>query len=108
MRDWSREVGHGFGQLVDWAWAIDDAKNTAIFNNAFGCDGIGAVFLLVCGRDAGMEDRTEIKRLFWRANNVMLQGKHATFLTYDGLFEMLQANIEALKSYRPSEPDAGT
>jgi hypothetical protein len=63
MRDWSREMGHGFGQLVDWAWAIDDVGNTQIFKNAFGCDEISAEFLLVCGRNSGLTS-TEQKRVF--------------------------------------------
>src|SRR6516165_10651295 len=38
MRDWSNEIGHGFGQLVDWGWAIDNEGNSQILKNNFGCD----------------------------------------------------------------------
>jgi hypothetical protein len=45
VRDWSRHTGHGFGQLIDWGWAIDDARNNVALKNAFGCEQIGAQFL---------------------------------------------------------------
>jgi hypothetical protein len=98
MRDWSRRFEHGFGQLVDWAWAIRDAGNTQIFKNAFGCDEFSAEYLLVCGRDSLM-DGTEHKRHFWRAENCILGGTQATCLTYDGLLIFFQTTIEAIKSY---------
>jgi hypothetical protein len=97
VRDWSRQVGRGFGQLVDWGWAIDDARSTTILKNAFGCSHLAVQFLLVCGRDHGL-DQTEQSRLFWRANNVVLQTRPATCLTYDGLLEFFRATIEAIKS----------
>lgn len=98
MRDWSRQLEHGFGQLVDWAWAIHDAGNTQIFKNAFGCDDLSALYVLVCGRDALMNG-TEKKRFFWRSDNVLLNGKPATCLTYDGLLVFFQATLEAIRSY---------
>jgi hypothetical protein len=98
MRDWSQKFEHGFGQLVDWAWAIRDAGNTQIFENAFGCDEFSAEYLLVCGRDSLM-DGTEQKRHAWRARNCILGGKQATCLTYDGLLIFFQGTIEAIKSY---------
>jgi hypothetical protein len=98
MRDWSQKFEHGFGQLVDWAWAIRDAANTQIFENAFGCDEFSAEYLLVCGRDSLM-DETEQKRHAWRSRSCMVGGKQATCLTYDGLLTFFQTTIEAIKSY---------
>jgi Shedu protein SduA, C-terminal len=98
MRDWSQQMGHGFGQLVDWAWAINGNQHSDLFKNALGCDGWSAAFLLVCGRESNLND-TELKRVLWRGKNVLLQGQHATFLTYDGLRTFLQGNIEAIKTY---------
>src|SRR5262245_59712701 len=37
MRNWSTQFGHGFGQLVDWAWTINTANSLTILQNAFGC-----------------------------------------------------------------------
>lgn len=98
MRDWSNRFEHGFGQLVDWAWARADVGNTQIFQNAFGCNDMYPIFVLICGRDAFM-DATERKRFMWRYNNVDLGGAKATCLTYDGLFQFFQGTIDAIKSY---------
>lgn len=98
MRDWSHQVGHGFGQLVDWAWAINDNQHSNLFKNALGCDKWSSEFLLVCGRESNLS-ATELGRLHWRGKNVLLQGQYATFLTYDGLLSFLQGNIEAIKTY---------
>jgi len=99
MRDWSRQLEHGFGQLVDWAWAIQDTSHTTIFKNSFGCDDLSAFYLLVCGREAAMNS-TEKKRLFWRGQNIFLNGKIAACVTYDGLLLMFETTLEAIKSYR--------
>lgn len=98
MRDWSSRFEHGFGQLVDWAWASADVGNTRVFQNAFECTDVYPIFVLICGRDAFM-NVTERQRFNWRTENVGLGGAKATCLTYDGLFQFLQATIEAIKSY---------
>jgi hypothetical protein len=69
MRHWSQRLEHGFGQLVDWAWAIKDAGGTLILKNSFGCDEMSALYLLVCGRDHDM-DNIEMKRFNWRSQKV--------------------------------------
>lgn len=99
LRDWSRRLEHGFGQLIDWAWAIQDGKKTTLFRNAFGCDLAKAEFLLVCGRDSEM-DQAERERFDWRSTNITVAGTRATTLTFDGLFSFLEAQIEAINSFR--------
>jgi hypothetical protein len=106
-RDWSREMNHGFGQLIDWGWAIDDGRNTSILKNAFGCDHVAAQFLLVCGRDAGMLDQAERGRFFWRANNLIIGNKNAALETYDGLFRWLRGQIELIESWQRESGAAG-
>jgi hypothetical protein len=61
--------------------------------------------LLVCGRDSQM-DSTERKRFDYRANKVTLEGMLTTVLTYDGLLDFLQGQIEAIKSYYTAPPCA--
>jgi len=106
MRDWSRRFEHGFGQLIDWAWARTDAGNTQIFQNAFECSDMYPIFVLICGRDAFM-NTTERKRFTWRYNNVDLGGAKATCLTYDGLFQFFQGTIDAIRSYHPGSAQPG-
>jgi hypothetical protein len=101
MRDWSSRFEHGFGQLVDWAWARGDVGNTQIFQSAFECNDMYPIFVLICGRDAFM-DATERKRFAWRYHNVDLGGAKAACLTYDGLFQFFQGTIDAIRSYQPN------
>lgn len=98
MRDWSHQMEHGFGQLVDWAWAIQDGNNTRILRNAFGCDIAAAASVLVCGRKAYM-DATEQSRFDWRTHNIRLGGMPSTCMTYDRLVSFFETTIEAIKSY---------
>jgi hypothetical protein len=100
MRDWSKELEHGFGQLVDWAWIVNDATGLATLQNAFGCDIARAVSLLVCGRDAQIT-ATEQKRFDYRTNKIAIEGMITTLLTYDGLLRFLEDQIAAIKSYHP-------
>jgi hypothetical protein len=106
MRDRSNRFERGFGQLVDWAWARADAGNTQIFQNAFECNDMYPIFVLICGRDAFM-GVTERKRFVWRNSNVGLGGAEVACLTYDGLFQFFQGTVEAIKSYQHSSAQTG-
>jgi hypothetical protein len=87
VRDWSRQIGHGFGQLIDWGWALDD--NSKALRNAFGCDDRKAQFILVCGRSNDL-NKTEQSRLDWRTEHVILRGRPSACLTYDGLLNFFK------------------
>jgi hypothetical protein len=99
MRVWSRHFERGFSQLIDWAWAVQDAGHTSIFRNSFECEDLSVIYLLVCGREASMSS-IEKKRFFWRRESVLLNGKTAACLTYDGLLLFFESTLEAIKSYR--------
>jgi hypothetical protein len=98
MRDWSKELEHGFGQLVDWSWIVNHAASFAPLQNAFGCNIAGTLSLLVCGRDAHMTD-VEQKRFDYRTDQISIQGRPTTVFTYDRLLGFLREQIEAIKSY---------
>jgi len=49
--DWSPRFEHGFGQLVDWFWKIDDLRQTAQGRSIFGQDTHDFMGVLVIGRD---------------------------------------------------------
>jgi hypothetical protein len=84
-------------------WRVLSIVNTKCGSVGSGCGynqqskprPLAAQFLLVCGRDKGL-DTTENDRLFWRGDTVFLGRKHAALLTYDGLFEYFQAEIDGL------------
>jgi hypothetical protein len=99
MRDWSRSLEHGFGQVVDWAWALKDAGTNPLIQNAFGFELVSFASAVICGRDAFM-DTTERRRFDWRAANVAVgqATSTSTCLTYDGLLRYFESTIAAVKS----------
>ena len=101
MRDWSRSLEHGFGQLIDWAWALKDAATNPLLQNAFGFEAASFASVVICGRDAFM-DATERRRFEWRAANVAVgqTTSTSTCLTYDGLLAYFESTIAAVKSIR--------
>ncbi|MFC7663073.1 Shedu anti-phage system protein SduA domain-containing protein [Methylorubrum suomiense] len=50
-RHWSRQIEHGFGQVVDWGWAKHDHPYDAAFTNAFGGKVVDDSYIVICGRD---------------------------------------------------------
>ena len=70
-----------------------------MFKSAFECEDPIVLYLLVWGRDASMRDSTEERRFLWRSQSIILNGKIATCLTYDGLYRFLESTLEAIKSY---------
>jgi hypothetical protein len=101
MRNWSKQFEHGFGQLVDWAWTINNAKGLPHLENEFGCKIAGTVSVLVCGCDAQM-NTTERDRFEYRRGKTSIEGAIVSILTYDGLMDFWQSQIEAIKSYGKS------
>src|SRR5262249_51187392 len=62
----SRRFDHGFSQLVDWFYALDDLKKTSRFAKDYGHGHVKFLGLLVIGRNAGLSE-AERDRLRWRA-----------------------------------------
>ena len=91
-REWSRRFEHGFSQLVDWFFTIDDYKKTNKFKTEFGDGHIAFLSLLVAGRNAGVSDfdRTRLK---WRTEKVRVDSHTIEFLTFDDLYQYLATRI---------------
>jgi hypothetical protein len=53
-KEWSRRFEHGFSQLVDWFYCLDDLKKTDRFVKDFGHGHIKFTGLLLIGRSAGL------------------------------------------------------
>jgi hypothetical protein len=101
---WSRRFEHGFSQLVDWFWKLDDLKRTDDFIDRFGAGPIRATGVLVVGRREPLRER-EARRLRWRLDKVMIDSHHIFQLTYDDLFDDL---LYRLEHRYPPGPTAGT
>jgi hypothetical protein len=96
-REWSRRFDHGFSQLVDWFYALDDLKKTSNFARHFGHGHVKFFGLLLIGRNAGMSD-DERARLKWRTEKVPIDSHPINCLTFDDLHQYLKRRM----SYYPA------
>lgn len=66
--EWSPRFEHGFSQLTDWFYNLDDFKGTKGFVKTFGDGHIKFFGLLIIGRSASL-DAARRSRLDWRTEN---------------------------------------
>lgn len=91
--EWSSRFEHGFSQLVDWFWKLDDAGPSAEFRHRFGPRQPYILGMLVVGRDHALHHR-EQHRLDWRLARVVVDSKPVLCLTYDQLLAQLDKRLE--------------
>lgn len=101
MRDWSKQLQRGFSQIVDWSWAKNDNQHTEVFKNAFGCERMTELYVLVCGRANSM-DRAETSRLQWRSDKTIIGGAKVLCMTYDDLVSFFDGTLEMARLLRTS------
>jgi hypothetical protein len=82
--EWSPRFGHGFSQIIDWFWKIDDVKNTSQFRSIFGTENIEYQGILVIGRDEFLSE-LEKARLKWYLNKVVVDSRQVFCKTFDQL-----------------------
>jgi hypothetical protein len=86
--EWSPRFEHGFSQLVDWCYTLDDFKKTDRFARDFGHGHIRFFALLILGRDTGVSAHNR-KRLRRRAEKVRVDSHSIECLTFDDLYNDL-------------------
>src|SRR5207247_639988 len=84
--EWSRRFEHGFSQLVDWFYSLDDFKKTERFAGNFGHGHITFFGLLILGRNAGLSE-SDRNRLKWRTERVRVDSHTIECLTLDDLYQ---------------------
>ncbi len=82
--EWSPRFEHGFSQIIDWFWRIDDYKNTAQFRSIFGSENIEYLGIIVIGRDEFLS-KLEKARLKWYLNKVVVDSRQVFCKTFDQL-----------------------
>lgn len=82
--EWSPRFGHGFSQIIDWFWKIDDVKNTSQFRSIFGTENTEYQGILVIGRDEFLSE-LEKARLKWYLNRVVVDSRKVICKTFDQL-----------------------
>jgi hypothetical protein len=97
MRDWSHQLQHGFGQIVDWSWAKNDNQHTEVFKSAFGCERMSELYVLVSGRRDSI-NRVEASRLQWRSEKTTIGGTKVVCMTYDDLVSFFDGTLEVWRT----------
>lgn len=90
--DWSPRFEHGFSQIVDWFWKLDDFKNTAQFRAIFDSDSINLYGMLIIGRDSFLSP-IDKNRLRWRLNKVLIDSQKIICITFDQLARDLKDRL---------------
>lgn len=90
--DWSPRFEHGFSQIVDWFWKLEDMRQTTKFRDCFGQDYISYSALLIIGRDHYLSSADK-NRLKWRMDKVQIDSKPLFCLTFDNLYEDLNSRL---------------
>jgi hypothetical protein len=98
-KEWSRRFDHGFSQIVDWFYSLDDMKKTTRFAKDFGHGHIKFFGLLILGRTAGLSE-SDRARLRWRTEKVRVDSHPIDCLTFDDLHDSLRRRM----SFYPAAP----
>jgi Domain of unknown function (DUF4263) len=98
-RYWAPRIEHGFSQIIDWAWVRSDHPNDTVLINGFGGQISTSSYLVICGRDASLNDDTERKRFAHRRSSMKVEGHPALIMTYDEMVNSMDDNLTVLKSY---------
>lgn len=94
--EWSPRFEHGYSQIVDWLWKVEDFRQTSQARAIFGDDAFAFMGMLVIGRDQFLqpEERTRLK---WRMEKVVVNSQKIVCVTLDQLATDLRT---ALLSYQ--------
>ncbi len=90
--EWAARFEHGFSQVIDWFYAIDDLKATGKFEERFESRDATFVGALILGRD-GFLDRTDKRRLTWRTQNLAVNSKTIICMTFDDLYRFFARKL---------------
>lgn len=98
QKEWSYKFEHGYSQIIDWFWKLDDLKQSASFENIFGSSSIDFEGILIIGRTSSFKSIIDKKRFKWRRNHTIIQSKKIHCVTYDELLEDLKQLSKYFKS----------
>jgi hypothetical protein len=90
--EWGRRFEHGFSQLVDWFWRLEDQRTTNSFRTLFGDSNATFFGMLIIGRSGHLKPR-EVRRLEWRQEKVVINSNKILCLTFDELVRKLEKKL---------------
>jgi hypothetical protein len=101
---WSPRFEHGFSQLVDWFWKIEDQQKNDDFRHRFGT-GVSRFFaVLVIGRSSFLDERGRA-RMAWRSDRVLINSRPTLCFTFDDLHRHLDRKLQSMSQIAAIEAD---
>lgn len=100
--EWSSKFEHGYSQIIDWFWKLDDMKKTTQAYTEFGSSNFSAHGMLVVGRSKKLSP-ADIERLKWRSSKVVIDSHIITCLTFDMLYEDMKDKLALARQIREKE-----
>ncbi len=91
--EWSPRFEHGFSQIVDWFWKLDDMSRSTDFRSRFRADYIRYYGVLILGRSTELGYR-EHQRLKWRIDKVLIDSRRIFCVTFDDLYSDLSTRLK--------------
>lgn len=91
--DWSPRLEHGFSQVIDWFWKLEDLKRTDDFEHKFGAKEATFHGLLIIGRAEMLSER-EKKRLRWRQDHVVVNSNKVSVKSFDQVLTDLEFRLK--------------
>ena len=98
--EWSPRFEHGFSQVVDWHYRMDDLRRTSKIQEHFGSNVLDYEGILIIGRDEFIRDAGGESRLRWRKEKVFIDNHRVHCLTFDGLLTELTGRFEFIDAIR--------
>ena len=95
--DWSPRFEHGFSQIVDWFYKLEDQRSTRDFRAKFGGEDVTYIGILVVGRSRFVNEKDK-SRLNWRSDKMIINSVPILCLTYDELYEKLDSRLKLFKA----------
>lgn len=93
-RAWSPRFDHGYSQIIDWFYKLDDMRKSDDFAARLGARSISSTGILVLGRDQYLRPG-EKERLEWRRRHVIVASQPIQCVTFDRLLDDLVGRREA-------------
>lgn len=93
---WSPRFEHGYSQIVDWYFRLDDYQKTSKIEEHFGAAKMDYVGILVLGRDRFLKNAGLTQRFTWRRAHTVINSQHLHCFTFDELARELRGSYDTL------------
>lgn len=95
--EWGVRFEHGFSQIVDWFYRLDDEKNTGKWASLLGAAHVNYSGMVILGRDSYLTPDEE-SRLRWRSERLMVNSKPVLCRTFDQLLRDVKEKLAYMKA----------